>query len=85
MCPKQHEVEKSQKGLVKEKILGTYVKKIRKHIEERLAGNTSEQKTSRSSSRSSTGSKKKITTPQPLEKQKRALSTPSKRQPSVPR
>lgn len=82
---KLHKVFFNKFAVVSKTTRGTYVKKIRKHIEERLAGNTSEQKTSRSSSRSSTGSKKKITTPQPLEKQKRALSTPSKRQPSVPR
>lgn len=82
---KLHKVFFNKFAVVSKTTRGTYVKKIRKHIEERLAGNTSEQKTSRSSSRSSTGSKKKITTPQPLEKQKRALSTPSKRQPNVPR
>ena len=61
------------------------MKKIRKHIEERLGESAPEQKTSRPSSRSSTSSRKKMTTPQPLEKQKKALSTPSKRQPSAPR
>ena len=61
------------------------MKKIRKHIEESLGVNSPGQKTSRPSSRSSTSSRKGTTTPQPLEKQKKALSTPSKRQPSVPR